>query len=96
MVCEHLQQLDDELTARGYEVIYRDDKPWTKNCRAWTRYACYLDLAAIRARIQFADCVIDHVYDDHWQGHEQGFVCSQCHDAVIGDAKRYPDREVVT
>lgn len=96
MVCDHLRQLDDELTAQGIDVIYRDRQPWSKNCRAWTRYACYLDLAAIRQRTRFADCVSDHVFEDHWQGHERGFVCDQYHDAIIGDSKADPSRPVIT
>lgn len=95
MVCEHLRQLDDELAASAIEVIYRNERPWTKNCRAWTRYACFLDLPSIRKRIQFSDCVSDHIYEDHWMGHEQGFVCEECNDAVIGDAIRDPERPVV-
>jgi len=95
MVCEHLRQLDDELTARGVEVIYRDRQPWSKNCRAWTRYACVLDLASIRQRIHFASCVSDDVWEDHWTGYEQGFVCDECHDAVIGDTKPQPGRPVI-
>jgi hypothetical protein len=96
MVCEHLEQLDRELTAAGVEVIYRDQQPWSKNCRAWTRYACFLDLAAIRARLKLADCVEDHVYRDPWQGEERGFVCREHNDAVIGDYSKLPDRPVIT
>jgi hypothetical protein len=85
MVCEHLQALDDELTAAGIEVIYRDRQPWCLNCRAWTRYKCYLDLASIRTRLKLADCVVDWDFKDHWQGQERGFVCEEHHDAVIGN-----------
>jgi hypothetical protein len=96
MVCEHLRLLDDELAAAGIEVIYRDHQPWTRNCRAWTRYACYLDLAAIRSRLDFAPCVVDHEYRDIWQGEERGFVCTEHSDAIVGDYSSDPTRPVVT
>jgi hypothetical protein len=95
MVCEHLRVLDEELTRLGVEVIYRDEKPWSENCRCWTRFACYLDLASIRARLRLAECVTDWEFKDHWQGEERGFVCETCQDAVIGDYQKIPGRMVV-
>ena len=95
MVCEHLKALDDELSAVGIDVIYRDRQPWTRNCRNWTRYACYLDLLGIRARLKLADCVVDHVFKDHWQGDERGFVCDVHHDAVIGDYDKQAGRPAI-
>jgi hypothetical protein len=95
MVCEHLQALDEELTAAGIDVIYRDRQPWSRNCRAWTRYACYLDLAAIRERLQLADCVVDHLYNNPWMGEERGFDCNEHHDAIIGDYEQRSGRPVI-
>ena len=96
MVCDHLKPLDDELSAAGIGVVYRDLAPWSRNCRRWTRYACYLDLASIRARLRLADCIVDHVFKANWQGEERGFVCVEHHDAVIGDHDRRSDRPVIT
>jgi hypothetical protein len=62
MVCQHLEELDEELSRRGIDLIYRDWQPWGQNCRNWTRYTCYLELSALRARLKLADCVVDHVF----------------------------------
>ena len=91
MVCEHLKALDDALTAAGVQIVYRDQQPWTKNCRNWTRYACAFDMEAMRERFKFADFVVDWEIDDHWQGCERGFECNEHKDAIIGDF--YPPRE---
>ena len=85
MICEHLRAVDLELTKQGLEVIYKDTKPWSKQCRRWTRYACVLDLESLRRRLSIPDCVTDHLHDDIWTGNERGFYCEICHDAVIGD-----------
>src|SRR4029453_9043470 len=61
----------------------------------WTRYACYLDLSSIRARLKLAECVVDHVFKDNWQGEERGFVCDEHDDAVIGDYERRPGRPAI-
>jgi hypothetical protein len=96
MVCEHLKALDDELTAAGIEVVYRDRQPWSKSCRNWTRYKCFLDLALLRDRFKLDDCVIDWEFKDHWQGNERGFVCSEHFDAIIGDYDRLPNSSVMS
>jgi hypothetical protein len=95
MVCQHLLQLDEELSRHGIEVIYRDWQPWGQNCRNWTRFACYLELSALRARLKLADCVVDHVFRGTFQGDERGFVCHEHWDAIIGDYERCSDRPVV-
>jgi hypothetical protein len=91
MVCEHLKTLDDALTAAGVAVVYRDQQPWSRNCRNWTRYAVSFDMTAVREQFGFSDCVVDWEIDDHWQGTERGFVCQEHNDAIIGDF--YPPRE---
>ena len=73
----------------------RDGQPWSKNCRNWTRYECWLDLAAIRRRLNFAACVEDHDYIDTHMGSERGFICVEHNDAVIGDHKHVASRPIV-
>lgn len=87
MVCAHLAALEQELIARGVAETYRG-QAWSKNCREWVYFACCLDLAALRARFAFAPCVEDHVHRGTHDGAEAGFVCAQCHDAVMG---RHPE-----
>ena len=83
MVCEHLRQLENKLVASGMKETYRG-QPWTKECREWVYFDCYLDNNAIRQRISFADCVKDHAHLGTHDGRESGFYCTQCHDGVMG------------
>ncbi len=83
MVCEHLVALEQELAARGVEETYRG-QPWSRNCREWVYFACVLDLAALRTRLQLNPCVTDHVHRGTHDGSEAGLVCSLCWDAIMG------------
>lgn len=83
MVCEHLQPLETDLKQAGFNETYRG-RPWSKNCREWIYFDCLLDLAALRARLQLADSVIDHVHRGTHDGSEVGFVCTCSWDAIMG------------
>ncbi len=83
MVCEHLAPLEQELIAAGMKETFRG-QAWTNNCREWVYFACWLDRAAIRARWPLADCVQDHEHRGTHDGQEAGFVCTACHDAIMG------------
>lgn len=82
-MCEHLRRLEEELQAGGITETYRG-QAWSENCREWVYFACVLDLAALRARFDLAPCVIDHQHRGTHDGSEAGFVCAQCHDAIMG------------
>lgn len=83
MTCEHLRQLETELSEAGYHETFRG-KAWSANCREWIYFDCYFDKPSIRKRIALADCVVDHEHLGTHNGQEAGFVCSQCHDAIMG------------
>jgi len=83
MVCEHLQQLEQELLQSGVKETYRG-QAWSHNCREWVYFHCVLDLAALRERMQFDACVEDHEHRGTHDGSEAGFVCKQCHDGIMG------------
>jgi hypothetical protein len=83
MVCEHLRELEAELMAKGILTTFRG-QAWSRNCREWVYFDCFLDLKAIRARLPLAPCVVDHSNDDPKSGVERGLYCSEHHDAVIG------------
>ncbi|MGE0597254.1 MAG: hypothetical protein AB7P07_12895 [Hyphomonadaceae bacterium] len=57
---------------------------WSRNCREWVYFAARLDLPALRARFAFEPCVMEHVHRGTHDGAEAGFVCEQCHDAIMG------------
>ncbi|MEZ5773359.1 MAG: hypothetical protein R3D33_01225 [Hyphomicrobiaceae bacterium] len=83
MVCEHLKTLEAELLASGVREVHRG-AVWSRNCREWVYFDCPLDLPALRARLAFAPCVIDHVHRGTHDGSEAGFVCTLCNDAIMG------------
>ena len=83
MVCEHLRELEQEMLAAGLQVTYRGQS-WSRNCREWVYFDCYLDRAAIRERRVFAPSVKDHEHLGTHDGQEAGFVCEVCHDAIMG------------
>lgn len=83
MTCEHLAALEQALAAARIEETYRG-QPWSNNCREWVYFRCVLELPAIRARHALADCVKDHVHRGTHDGSEQGLVCEQHYDALMG------------
>ena len=82
-MCEHLAPLEKELQEAGIQETFRG-QAWSSNCREWVYFACYLDRAAIRARMQLAECVKDHEYRGTHDGMEAGFVCTACNDGIMG------------
>lgn len=71
------------MQARGIKETFRG-QAWSDNCREWVYFECVLDLAALRARFDFAPFVADHVHRGTHDGAEAGFVCNQCDDAIMG------------
>ena len=83
MVCKHLIKLEKELLAKGIKETHRG-KVWTKNCREWVYFDCYLNLASIRKRLCLDECVKDHIHFGTHDGTEAGFVCNIHKDAIMG------------
>ncbi len=83
MVCEHLANLEQELIARKIPETYRG-RPWSRNCREWVYFDCFLDTASIRKRLKLDECVEDHVNHDTKSGVERGLACNVHHDAIVG------------
>ncbi len=94
MICEHLQPLEAEIQRLGVKETFRG-QAWSSNCREWVYFDCYLDLPAIRQRMQLANVVVDHQVNERFQGEERGFVCREHHDAIMGLYEPKPDRPVV-
>lgn len=83
MVCEHLAMLEQALLDAGVAVTFRG-QAWSLNCREWIYFDCVLDRDSLRERMQFDGCVQDHEHRGTHDGQEAGFVCTQCHDGVMG------------
>ena len=83
MTCRHLHPLEAELVAAGVKETYRG-APWSQNCREWVYFDAVLDVGSIASRMSFPACVEVHENLDPRSGTERGFVCNECHDAVMG------------
>jgi hypothetical protein len=83
MVCEHLVPLEQALLAAGMRETFRG-RAWSDNCREWVYFACVLNRAALRERLALPDCVQEHEHRGTHDGQEAGFVCTACHDGIMG------------
>ena len=93
MVCEHLAPLEQALLTRKIAVISRG-QAWSKNCREWVYFDCFLDIPAIRARVDFPEFVTIHSHRGTHDGQELGLVCSRCNDAIMGFLEPVPGKPV--
>jgi hypothetical protein len=83
MTCEHLRALEEAIIAAGMRETFRGEA-WSKNCREWVYFDCYIDTEAVRGRFTLADCVQEHVHRGTHDGCERGFECTACWDGVMG------------
>src|SRR5579859_5830054 len=83
MTCEHLRPLEQAMIAAGMAETFRG-QAWSKNCREWVYFNCFIDIASVRLKFSFAACVNDHVHRGTHDGRERGLVCSSCWDGVMG------------
>jgi hypothetical protein len=88
MVCEHLSHLEAEIMAQGIKETFRG-QAWSKNCREWVYFDCFFDNQLLRRRLAFSACVVDHEHRGTHDGQESGFVCTECHDAIMGIHRAY-------
>jgi len=89
MLCEHLQAVEKAMIAAGIKETYRGEA-WSKNCREWVYFDCFIDVAAVRRRFPLAACVQDHAHRGTHDGQERGLECTECHDAVMGVYEKTP------
>ena len=89
MTCEHLKPLEEAILARGIRETFRG-AAWSQNCREWVYVDCFIDTASVRAQFPLADCVEEHLHRGTHDGQERGFVCSQCHDGIMGRYEETP------
>ena len=89
MVCSHLSALEEALKAAGVAETFRG-QAWSDNCREWVYFDVVLDVASLRRRFEFGPSVCVHENADPRSGTERGFVCTSCHDAVVGRTEGRP------
>jgi hypothetical protein len=83
MLCEHLRALDEAIALAGIGESFRGEA-WSKACREWVYYECVLDREAIRRRFSLAPCVVDHDHYGTHDGQEEGLVCAEHRDGIMG------------
>lgn len=86
MVCSHLSALESALIESGVKETYRG-QAWSRNCREWVYFDVRLNVKALSVRFDLGPPVHIHENTDPRSGVELGFVCSECHDAVMGRLK---------
>ena len=82
-MCEHLIALDHALHAAGIKETFRG-QAWTENCREWVYYDGILPLDELRIRFKLGPEIETHINTDPKSGTEAGFVCTLCHDGIMG------------
>ena len=83
-VCEHLRPVETYIREQGGRVTYVGS-PWSRNCRNWVYFeGVVLDGESLRRRFGLPDFIVVHAHLGTHDGHEQGLVCEQHHDALIG------------
>jgi len=83
MTCEHLLELEQAIIQAGFKETFRG-RVWTRNCREWVYFDCYLPLDTIPQKFSLAPCVQVHQHRGTHDGQEAGFVCQEHHDAIMG------------
>ena len=83
MVCDHLKPLEEALISAGFKETYRG-RAWTRNCREWVYFDCYIPLDTVREKLGLEECVKNHSHLGTHDGQESGFECSVHHDGVMG------------
>jgi hypothetical protein len=89
MTCEHLRAVEQAMIGLGIRQTFRG-KAWSRNCREWVYFDCYIDLETVRDRFSLGECVQNHIHRGTHDGQERGLVCSICHDAIMGAYEERP------
>lgn len=82
-ICEHLQPMLDYLLRDGAKVVFAG-QAWSDNCRVWVYLDRSLDREALARQFPPPPCVHLHSHRGTHDGSEQGFVCAQHQDGLMG------------
>ena len=83
VLCPHLAKLESAIIQAGIHESWRG-KAWSQNCREWVYFDCYIDLQAVRSRMDLPLCIQDHEHRGTHDGSEHGFICTECNDGIMG------------
>lgn len=83
-VCEHLLPVEQYIRAQGGRITFVG-QAWSNNCRTWVYFDdVILDPQALRKRFNLPDFVVAHSHLGTHDGAEQGLVCNEHHDGLMG------------
>lgn len=91
-MCEHLIDLENEIKSKNIKETYRG-QVWTKNCREWVYFDCYLNIESLRIKFNFPGFIKHHENNDNKSGLEEGFYCELCKDAIMGLNRQFDKRD---
>ena len=83
MICEHLRSVEEIIIEKNIKEVSRG-KAWSKNCREWVYYDCFIDAVSISQRLNLNKCVEIHSHLGTHDGSEYGFYCNEHHDGIMG------------
>lgn len=86
-ICSHLKPLEDYVRAKGARVV-SVGSAWSRKSHVWVYFDVVLDVDALKDAVPLAGCVTIHSHRGTHDGAEQGFVCGEHDDGVMG---RHPD-----
>ena len=93
-LCEHLVAVRDYIVAQGGKITYVGT-PWSRNCRTWVYFDVVLDVDSLRKRFELPPSIVSHSHLGTHDGHEQGLVCQEHHDAVMGPHPKMSSAKIV-
>jgi hypothetical protein len=82
-ICEHLRPVQEHIRAQGGRITFAG-QAWSSNCRRWVYFDMILDAASLKKRFALPDIVTVHEHVGTHDGAEQGLVCNEHQDAVMG------------
>jgi hypothetical protein len=83
MTCKHLRSLELAIRSEGTAVIDIRSEPY-KETGEWVYFGAVLDLDAIRKTFELAPCVVRYSNGGDRGPTDEGLICEDCRDAVIG------------
>lgn len=94
-MCEHLLPLENELKSLHIKETFRGEA-WSDNCRDWVYFDCYLNCKSIISRLKLPEFITHTTNDDPRSGLEEGLVCNNCKDAIMGYHRALDKGKAVT
>lgn len=94
MICRHLKPIEDIIREKNVTEMYRG-QPWSKNCREWVYYDCYIDTVLLSKRLDLKAYVVAYEHIGTNDGQKSGFYCTSQKDGIMGLPKQFAGLKIV-